>query len=55
MDEKRNEKTYCPECGLEIADSQAVRCPRCNHVLLKLVSCSGACSSCAKGCNIRKK
>jgi hypothetical protein len=37
--------TTCPMCGLE---SSEIRCPRCNA--LKLVGCSGACSTCGSSC-----
>ena len=37
----------CPSCGFESAE---IRCPRCNT--LKLLGCSGACSTCGSSCNV---
>lgn len=38
----------CPQCGCEITDPKAIRCPRCNKIILK------KCSEC-DGCTIKLK
>ncbi|MDK2822694.1 MAG: hypothetical protein PWP71_612 [Clostridia bacterium] len=37
----------CPQCGYEIKDEEAVRCPRCFKSLLHI----GGCTNCGK-CSI---
>ncbi|HHV72977.1 MAG TPA: hypothetical protein GXX38_10305 [Clostridia bacterium] len=44
--DKKEKNRQCRVCGLPITDPGLIRCPRCNTVLLKLVSCSGNCREC---------
>ncbi len=44
MEAKENSLT-CPNCGMEIKDTKAVRCPRCFATLYQL-GCNGNCSKC---------
>ncbi|MGI6224620.1 MAG: hypothetical protein ACOYJ1_00050 [Peptococcales bacterium] len=39
----------CPQCGYEIREENAVRCPRCFKSLLH----TGGCTNCGK-CSIKK-
>jgi rubrerythrin len=45
-DIKEGKNRICPQCGLEVKDPKAIRCPRCFKILLK------SCSEC-KGCSLR--
>ncbi|MGB9802454.1 hypothetical protein [Desulfofundulus sp.] len=43
-------KGICPCCGYKVSDGNAVRCPRCNHLLQVLDCCQGSCRKCTTGC-----
>ena len=38
----------CPQCGYQVEDPYAVRCPRCFKSLFIQSCCQGNCSSCGK-------
>ncbi|WP_183108839.1 hypothetical protein [Thermohalobacter berrensis] len=43
---QKEKKRICPQCGFEIKDLEAIRCPRCFKILLK------SCSEC-DGCTFK--
>lgn len=36
----------CPQCGHDVSQTEELRCPRCNQLLL--VPCDGNCSRCKR-------